>query len=86
MSQHAEAQAKLAIIGEIHVDGLPILGPNWTLVEKMKTLADNGNVDGMVRYFKNCETSDVGKRTRRRLEAAGKKTLESVKSRFMAAH
>jgi hypothetical protein len=84
MDNTAKAKALLSIVDEIYQGGKDLIGRDWTVLAKMTALAENGDVDGMVRYFKNCKKSTVGQRVRRTLERAGRKSLESEEVRFMA--
>ena len=84
MSRRDTAIALPDIIQEIHEDGTAVIGPRWTLLQKMTALAARGNVSGMVTYYERCLTSGRGQRTGGHLSAAGKKSLESENGRFMA--
>jgi hypothetical protein len=78
------AAALLAIVREVYEDGHAVMGPRWTLLPKMTVLADKGDVGGMVRYFCRCIRSRKGQRAHDRLGQAGRKSLESEQTRFMA--
>jgi hypothetical protein len=84
MDNAAKAKALLSIVDEVYQGGKDLIGPRWTVLAKMAVLAQNDDVDGMLRYFENCKKSAVGQRVRRRLERAGRKSLESEEVRFMA--
>ena len=80
---HRKAEALLAIVQEVYDGGRDIIGPGWTVLDKMAILAAANDVDGMVKYFENCKRSYRGQRVRHRLERAGRKSLESEEARFM---
>ncbi len=84
MTNAEKAKVLLSIVQEVFDGGKGIIGPGWTVLDKMAVLAKADNVEGMARYFENCKRSEKGKRVRRRLEAAGKKSLESEEARFIA--
>jgi hypothetical protein len=83
MNRTAIAAMLRDIVQEIHEDGKHVMGPGWTLLPKMTALASNGDVAGMVRYFRRCKASRRGQVARDRLASAGSKTLESEEARFM---
>lgn len=84
MTNTEKAKAMLAIVREIYEGGKEVIGPQWTVYDKMAALASRGDVDGMVQYFDNCRGSERGRQVHWRLERAGKKSLESEERRFMA--
>lgn len=77
------AKKLLQVIEEIHAEGSHIIGERWALYPKMKGLADQGDLVGMVAYFEACKASPKGRRVREKLEARGKKSLESEERRFL---
>ncbi len=84
MTDTSKAQALLAIVQEVYDGGKGIIDRRWTVLDKMAALAAQNDIAGMVRYFENCKRSERGQRVRRKLERAGKKSLESEEARFMA--
>jgi hypothetical protein len=83
MNNVEPANALLSVVKEIYDGGKDIIGPRWTVLAKMTVLAQNADIPGMVRYFENSKRSEKGQGVRRRLERAGRKTLESEEARFM---
>ena len=84
MNNTEKANALLSVVSDVYHGGKDIIGPRWSVLAKMTVLAENEDVGGMVRYFENCKRNERGQRVRRRLEKAGKKSLESEEGRFMA--
>jgi hypothetical protein len=83
MSTREAARKLLHVIEEIHAEGREIVGDRWTLYPTMKRLADQGDLVGMVIYFEACKASEKGRHVREKLEAKGKKSLETEERRFL---
>lgn len=83
MSFREAARKLLQVIEDIHAEGREIIGERWTLYARMKGLADEGDLVGMVAYFEACKASAKGRRVREKLEASGKQSLETEERRFL---
>jgi len=80
-SRSVTAHGLLAIVEEIYEGGKGLI-PNWTLLQKMKALAERGDVAGMRNYYEACLRNRRGSWIRETLERHGRKTLESERERF----
>jgi hypothetical protein len=81
ISQNAIAARVLVVIREVYEGGRAVVGERWSLLKKMKEMADRGDAIGMLRYFEECLQSDRGRRVAEKLRAVGKKTLETEEPR-----
>jgi hypothetical protein len=53
------------------------------LYSTVKRLADQADLVSIVIYFEACKASEKGRRVREKLEAEGKKSLETEERRFV---
>lgn len=83
LSADEKAQALLSIVEDVYSNGRDIIGPRWTLMDKMTAYAARNDIEGMRTYYERCLNSDRGMEVRDRLQAAGRKTLELEYGLFM---
>jgi hypothetical protein len=84
VTEKAIAARLLVVVQGVYEGGRAIIGERWSLLRKMKEMADRDDVIGMVRYFEECLRSDRGRRVAEKLHAAKKKTLETEAARIWA--
>lgn len=83
---HRKAQRLVQVIADIHEGGLDVIGARWTLYNKMKALADRGDVEGMLEYYEACLGDPRGRWVSEKLARHGRKRLESEHQRFLAIY
>jgi len=84
LTAHEKAQEMLAIVRSVHERAPSITGSPWAIYDELAALAEAGDVDAMVTCFQAHKRSARGIRLRQRLQAFGRRTLESQERQFLA--